>query len=60
MNLRLLIGYARVSKTLDLQRDALRAAGGDDMVNVDHDLTSGVRAGRPGTRTATCEPWRGT
>ena len=48
-----LIGYARVSKTdgsqsLDLQRDALRAAGVDDAVNVYHDLASGVRDDRPG------------
>ena len=49
----MLIGYARVSKTdgsqsLDLQRDALRAAGVDDAVNVYHDLASGVRDDRPG------------
>ena len=48
-----LIGYARVSKTdgsqsLDLQRDALRAAGVNDAVNVYHDLASGVRDDRPG------------
>ena len=48
-----LIGYARVSKTdgsqsLDLQRDALRAAGVDDAVNLYHDLASGVRDDRPG------------
>ena len=40
----MLIGYARVSKTdgsqsLDLQRDALRAAGVDE-VNLYHDLAS--------------------
>ena len=49
----MLIGYARVSKTdgsqsLDLQRDALRAAGVDDAVNLYHDLASGVRDNRPG------------
>ena len=49
----MLIGYARVSKTdgsqsLDLQRDALRAAGVDDAVNIYHDLASGVRDDRPG------------
>ena len=48
----MLIGYARVSKTdgsqsLDLQRDALRAAG-IDAVNVYHDFASGVRDDRPG------------
>ena len=48
----MLIGYARVSKTdgsqsLDLQRDALRAAGVDE-VNLYHDLASGHRDGRPG------------
>ena len=30
-------------KSLDLQRDALRAAGVDDAVNLYHDLASGVR-----------------
>ena len=45
----MLIGYARVSKAdgsqaLDLQRDALRAAG----VHVYHDFASGVRDDRPG------------
>ena len=49
----MLIGYARVSKTdgsqsLDLQRDALRAAGVDDAVNLYPDLASGVRDDRPG------------
>ena len=49
----MLIGYARLSKTdgsqsLDLQRDALRAAGVDDAVNLYHDLASGVRDERPG------------
>ena len=49
----MLIGYARVSKTdgsqsLDLQRDALRAAGIDDAANLYHDLASGVRDDRPG------------
>ena len=44
----MLIGYARVSKadgsqSLDLQRDALRAAGVDDAVNLYHDFASGVR-----------------
>ena len=48
----MLIGYARVSKTdgsqsLDLQRDALRAAGVDE-VNLYHDLGSGLRDDRPG------------
>ena len=48
----MLIGYARVSKTdgsqsLDLQRDALRAAGVDE-VNLYHDLASGHRDDRPG------------
>ena len=45
----MLIGYARVSKadgsqSLDLQRDALQAAG----VNVYHDVASDVRDDRPG------------
>ena len=49
----MLIGYARVSKTdgsqsLDLQRDALRAAGIDDAVNLGHDFASGVHDDRPG------------
>ena len=49
----MLIGYARVSKTdgsqsLDLQRDALRAEGVDDAVNLYHDFASGVRDDRPG------------
>ena len=49
----MLIGYARVSKTdgsqsLDLQRDALRAAGVDDAVNLYHDFASGLRDDRPG------------
>ena len=48
----MLIGYARVSKTdgsqsLDLQRDALQAAG-VDAVNLYHDFASGVRDDRPG------------
>ena len=48
----MLIGYARVSKTdgsqsLDLQRDALRAAGVDE-VNLYHDLASGLHDDRPG------------
>ena len=47
-----LIGYARVSKadgsqSLDLQRDALRAAG-VDAGHVYHDVASGVRDDRPG------------
>ena len=45
----MVIGYARVSKadgsqSLDLQRDALRAAG----VDAGHDCASGVRDDRPG------------
>ena len=49
----MLIGYARVSKadgsqSLDLQRDALRAASVDDAVNLYHDFASGVRDDRPG------------
>ena len=49
----MLIGYARVSKTdgsqsLDLQRDALRAAGIDNATNLYHDRASGVRDDRPG------------
>ena len=48
----MLIGYARVSKadgsqSLDLQRDALQAAG-VDAVHVYHDYASGVRDDRPG------------
>ena len=48
----MLIGYARVSKadgcqSLDLQRDALQAAG-VDAVHVHHDFASGVRDDRPG------------
>ena len=56
----MLIGYARVSKTdgsqsLDLQRDALQAAGIDDAANLYHDLASG-RPRRPaGSRRP---PWR--
>ena len=50
-------GYARVSKaagsqSLDLQRDALRAAGIDDPANLYHDFASGVRADRPGLESA--------
>ena len=46
------IGYARVSKadgsqSLDLQRDALQAAG-VDAVNVYHDFATGARDDRPG------------
>ena len=49
----ILIGYARVSKTdgsqsLDLQRDALRAEGIDDAVNLYHDFASDVRDDRRG------------
>ena len=48
----MLIGYARVSKadgsqSLDLQRDALQAAG-VDVSHVYHDCASGVRDDRPG------------
>ena len=48
----MLIGYARVSKadgsqSLDLQRDALQAAG-VDAGHVSHDVASGVRDDRPG------------
>ena len=48
----MLIGYARVSKadgsqSLDLQRDALQAAG-VDAVHVYHDFAFGVRDDRPG------------
>ena len=48
----MLIGYAHVSKadgsqSLDLQRDALRAAG-VDAVHVYHAVASGVRDDRPG------------
>ena len=61
----MLIGYARVSKadgsqSLDLQRDALQAAG-VDAGHVYHDCASGVRDDRPGLdsclralRLATC------
>ena len=47
----MLIGYARVSKadgsqSLDLQRDALQAAG-VDAVHVYHDFAFGVRDDRP-------------
>ena len=38
----------RLPQSLDLQRDALRAAGVDDAVNLYHDLASGVRDDRPG------------
>ena len=48
----MLIGYARVSKadgsqSLDLQRDALQVEG-VNVVNVYHDVASGVRDDRPG------------
>ena len=51
----MLIGYARVSKadgsqSLDLQRDALRAAG-VDAVHVYQDFASGVRDDRPALAT---------
>ena len=36
------------SQSLDLQRDALRAAGIDDAAHRDHDVASGVRYDRPG------------
>ena len=47
-----MIGYARVSKadgsqSLDLQRDALRAAAAD-VGHVYHDVASGVSDDRPG------------
>ena len=47
------IGSARVSKvdgsqSLDVQRDALRAAGIDDAAHRDHDVASGARDDRPG------------
>ena len=49
--MRLVIDYARVSKadgsqSLDLQRDALQAAG-VDADNAYHDFASGVRDDRP-------------
>ena len=40
------VGYG-APRPLDLQRDALRAAGVDDAVNLYHDLASGVRDDRP-------------
>ena len=48
-----MLGCAHVSKTdgsqsLDLQRDALRAAGVDDAVHLYHDFASGIRDDRPG------------
>ena len=54
----MLIGSARVSKaggsqSLDLQRDALRAAG-VDAVHVYHDFASGVRDDRPGLDSCVC------
>ena len=47
----MLIGYARVSKadgsqSLDLQRDALRAEGINEVANLYHNCASGVRADR--------------
>ena len=50
----MLIGYARVSKadgsqSLDLQRDALQAAG-VDAGHVYHDVASGVRDDRASAR----------
>ena len=49
----MLIGYARVSKadgsqSLDVQRDALRAAGSD--------VAAGVRDDRPGLDQLGCAP----
>ena len=60
----MLIGYARVSKTdgsqsLDLQRDALRAAALDDAANLYHDRTSGVRDDRPGLDRCLRALWKG-
>ena len=57
------IGYARVSKadgsqSLDLQRDALRAAG-VDAVHVYHDFASGVRDDRPGLNSCVRALWTG-
>ena len=47
----MLIGYARVSKadgsqSLDLQRDALRAEGINEVANLYHNRASGVRDDR--------------
>ncbi len=47
----MLIGYARVSKadgsqSLDLQRDALRAEGINEVANLYHNCASGVRDDR--------------
>ena len=39
---------SRCGRSLDLQRDALRAAGVDDAVNLYHDFASGLRDDRPG------------
>ncbi len=36
------------SQSLDVQRDALRAAGIDDAAHRDHDVASGARDDRPG------------
>ena len=59
----MLIGYARVSKTdgsqsLDLQRDALRAAGVDE-ANLYHDFASGLRGDRPGLDSLPARPAKG-
>ena len=44
------------SQSLDLQRDALRAAGVDDAVNLYHDLATGVRDGTGLDSTAASAP----
>ena len=59
----MLIGYARVSKadgsqSLDLQRDALRAAGAD-VGHVYHDFASGVSDDRPGLDSCVRALWTG-
>ena len=60
----MLIGYARVSKadgsqSLDLQRDALQAAG-VDAVHVYHDFASGVRDDRRDSTAACARSGRAT